>query len=339
VELVRLYSVHEWTNEGEERDMEAPTLPEIEETRARIAGKVHRTPMFTSATLGERIGAEVFLKAESFQKTGSFKARGAYNNIVQLTDDEKRRGVITVSAGNHAAAVAWAAKAAGVPATVVMAESANPTKVAACCGYGAEVVLHGPTSTEAFAEMYRLRDARNLTFIHPFDSSRTLAGTGTIGLEVLEDVPEVDTVVVGVGGGGLISGIASAIRQAKPSARVIGVEPTGADAMIRSLAAGRVVHLDRVETIADGLAPPFVGELPLAVVREYVEDVIPVTDDEIVAGMRFLLERCKLVAEPAGAAATAAVLLGNVPVRPGERVAVIVSGGNVDLPKLRDYLA
>ena len=247
--------------------------------------------------------------------------------------------MITVSAGNHAGAVAWAARAAGVPATVVMAESANPTKVAACRGYGAEVVLHGPTSTEAFAEMYRLRDERHLTFIHPFDSPRTLAGTGTIGLEVLDDLPEADTVVVGVGGGGLIGGIATAIKEAKPSARVFGVEPTGADAMIRSLAAGQVVHLDHVETIADGLAPPFVGELPLAVVQRYVDDVIALTDEEIVAGMRFLLERCKLVAEPAGAAATAAVLLGKVPIRPGENVAIIVSGGNVDLPKLREYLA
>jgi threonine ammonia-lyase medium form len=319
--------------------MEAPTLQEIKETRERIADKVHRTPLFTSATLGGRIGARVYLKAESFQKTGSFKARGAYNNIVQLTDDEKCRGVITVSAGNHAPAGAWAARAGGVGATVVMAASANPTKVAACRGYGAEVVLHGPTSTEAFAEMYRLRDERNLTFIHPFDSPRTLAGTGTIGLEVLDDLPDVDTVVVGIGGGGLIGGIATAVKQAKPAARVVGVEPTGADAMIRSLAAGRVVHLDRVETIADGLAPPFVGELPLAVVRQYVEDVIALTDEEIIEGMRFLLERCKLVAEPAGAAATAAVLLGRVPVQPGENVAIIVSGGNVDLPKLRDYLA
>ncbi len=319
--------------------MDAPTLREIEETRQRIAGTVHRTPLFTSATLGARVGARVYLKAESFQKTGSFKARGAYNNIVQLTNDEKRRGVITFSSGNHAQAMAWAARAAGVPATVVMAEGANPTKVAACRGYGAEVLLHGATATEAFAEMYRLRDERNLTFIHPFDSPRTLAGVGTIGLEILDDLPEVDVVVVGVGGGGLIGGIATAIKQAKPAARLFGVEPAGADAMIRSLAAGHVVHLDRVDTIADGLAPPFVGELPLAVVQRYVEDVVALTDGEIIAGMRFLLERCKVVAEPAGAAATAAVLAGKIPIRPGENVAIIVSGGNVDLPKLRDYLA
>lgn len=318
--------------------MEIPDLREIEATWGRTAGKVYRTPMFTSTTLGERLGVEIYLKAENFQKTGSFKARGAYNNIVQLTGDEKARGVITVSAGNHAAAVAWAAKAAGVAATVVMAESARPVKVAATRGYGAEVILHGATSAEAFAEMYRLCEERNLIFIHPFDSPRTLAGTGTIGLEVLEDVPDVDTVVVGIGGGGLIGGIAAAIGQAKPSARIIGVEPTGADAMMRSLAAGEVVHLDRVNTIADGLAPPFVGALPLASVQRYVADVIALTDDEITEGMRFLIERCKLVVEPAGAAATAAVLLGKVPLRPGEKVAIIVSGGNIDVLTLKRYL-
>ncbi len=320
------------------REMDAPTLQDIERARARIAGTIHRTPLFTSRTLGERRGVAIYLKAENFQKTGSFKARGAYNNIVQLTDDEKARGVITVSAGNHAAAVAWAAQAAGVRATVVMAESASPVKVAATRGYGAEVILHGPTSVEAFAEMFRLREERNLTFIHPFDADRTLAGTGTIGLEILEDVPDVDTVVVGIGGGGLIGGIATAIGEAKPSARVIGVEPTGADAMTRSLAAGAVVHLDRVDTIADGLAPPFVGELPLARVQRYVENVIVLTDDEIKEGMRFLIERCKLVAEPAGAAATAAVLLGKLSLRPGEKVAIIVSGGNVAPAQLKEWL-
>lgn len=318
--------------------MNAPALQDIERARERIAGMVHRTPLFTSRTLGERLGVEIYLKAENFQKTGSFKARGAYNNIVQLSDSEKARGVITVSSGNHAAATAWAARAAGVRATVVMAESANPIKVAACRGYGADVILHGPTATEAFAEMYRLREERNLTFIHPFDSDRTLAGTGTIGLEVLEDVPDVDTVVVGIGGGGLIGGIATAIGEGKPSARVIGVEPTGANAMTRSLAAGEVVHLDHVETIADGLAPPFVGELPLAQVRRYVESVITLTDDEIKEGMRFLIERCKLVAEPAGAAATAAVLLGKLSLRPGEKIALIVSGGNVAPAQLKEWL-
>jgi threonine dehydratase len=318
--------------------MAIPDLRDIEAARMRLAGKVHRTPMLTSRTLGERLGAETYLKAELFQKTGSFKARGALNNIALLSDDERARGVITFSSGNHAAATAWAARAAGVSATVVMMETASPVKVAACRGYGADVVLHGATAMETLKEMERLRDVRGLTYVHPFDSPRTLAGTGTIGLEVLEDVPDVDTVVVGIGGGGLIGGVAAAIGQAKPAARVIGVEPTGADAMTRSLAAGEVVHLDRVDTIADGLAPPFVGALPLAVVQRYVEQVIVLTDDEIKEGMRFLIERCKLVVEPAGAAATAAVLCGKLSLRPGEKVATIVSGGNIDIPTLKRYL-
>ena len=317
---------------------DAPDLHDIEEARARIAGKVHRTPMFTSHTLGDRLGVEIYLKAESFQKTGSFKARGAYNNIAQLSDEAKARGVVTVSSGNHAGAVAWAAQAAGVSATVVMAESASPIKVAACRGYGAEVILFGANSILAFAEMERQRAARGLTLVHPFDSPDTLAGTGTIGLEVIEDVPAVDTVVVGIGGGGLMGGVATAIKEARPQARVIGVEPTGADAMTRSLAAGHVVHLDHVDTIADGLAPPWVGELPLARVQKYVDAVVTLTDDEIKEGMRFLIERCKLVVEPAGAAATAAVLLGKVALRPGEKVALIVSGGNVDPAKLKEWL-
>jgi threonine dehydratase len=226
-----------------------------------------------------------------------------------------------------------------VAATVVMAAGANPIKIAACRGYGAEVILHGATAVEALEEMHRLEHERGLTFVHPFDSPQTLAGTGTIALEILDDLPEVDTLVVGVGGGGLIGGVANAIALARPGTRVVGVEPTGADAMTRSLAAGAVAHLDRVSTIADGLAPPFVGELPLAVVRAHVERVVVLEDAEIIAGMKFLMERCKLVAEPAGAAATAAVLLGRVPVRAGEQIAMIVSGGNVDLAALRDYLA
>ncbi len=318
--------------------MDAPTLDDIKEAQARIAGKVHRTPTMTSRTLSERLGVEIYLKAENFQKTGSFKARGAYNNIAQLSDAERERGVVTVSSGNHAGATAWAAQAAGVAATVVMAPSASPVKVAACRGYGATVVLHGPTATEAFAEMERLRAEYGLTLVHPFDSPRTLAGTGTIGLEVLEDVPDVDTVVVSIGGGGLIGGIATAIGEGRPAARVIGVEPRGADAMTRSLSAGHLVHLDHVDTIADGLAPPFVGALPYERVKRYVEEVITLTDDEIKEGMRFLIERCKLVVEPAGAAATAAILLGKVALRPGEKVCLIVSGGNIDIPTLKAYL-
>lgn len=311
--------------------LQKPSLRDVQAARARIAGVVHRTPLLSSATLGERVGARVFLKADSLQKTGSFKARGALNTVAQLRDDEKTCGVITVSAGNHAAALAWAAKAAGVPATVVMPATANPTKVAAVRGYGASVVLHGASSIEAFAEMDRLRAERGLALVHPFNDARIIAGAGTAGLEILEDLPDVDVVVVCVGGGGQIAGIATVLNALRPDATLIGVEPFGADAMYRSFAAGHAVHLDRVDTIADGLAPPFVGELNYAIARDTVHEIVRVTDAEIITAMRFLAERCKLVAEPAGAAAVAALMAGKIATKPGATIAATVSGGNVDL--------
>ncbi|MGN6565598.1 MAG: threonine ammonia-lyase [Thermomicrobiales bacterium] len=324
------------------------TLADVEAAQERVRGRVHRTPLLSSRTLGERIGAggPVWLKAENLQKTGSFKPRGALNQIEQLSAEEKARGVITVSAGNHAQGVAWAAAAAGVKAVVVMAEAASPVKVAATRGYGAEVVLHGANNTEAFAEMERLARERGLTLIHPFDAPTVIAGHGTVGLEVLADLPEFgqgagagrDTVVVGIGGGGLISGIAVAIKAQRPSARIIGVEPRGAAAMTESLRAGKVVPLTSSQTIADGLAAPFAGQRTLAIVQQLVDDVVLLDDDAIVEGLRFLLERAKLVAEPAGAAATAALLTGAVPIAPGATVVAIVSGGNVDHERLRGYV-
>jgi threonine dehydratase len=321
------------------------TQAAVEAARERVRGRVHRTPLLSSRTLGERIGVggPVWLKAENLQKTGSFKPRGALNQIEQLSAEEKARGVITVSAGNHAQGVAWAA-AAGVQATVVMAEAASPVKVAATRGYGAEVVLHGANNTEAFAEMERLSRERGLTLIHPFDAPAIIAGHGTVGLEILDDLPEFgqgagrDTVVVGIGGGGLISGIAIAIKSQRPGVRIIGVEPRAAAAMTESLRAGKVMPLARANTIADGLAAPFVGQRNLAIVQRLVDDVILLDDDAILDGLRFLLERAKLVAEPAGAAATAALLTGAVPVEPGATVVAIVSGGNVDRERLRAYL-
>jgi threonine dehydratase len=322
------------------------TQAAVEAARERVRGRVHRTPLLSSRTLGERIGVggPVWLKAENLQKTGSFKPRGALNQIEQLSAEEKARGVITVSAGNHAQGVAWAAAAAGVQATVVMAEAASPVKVAATRGYGAEVVLHGANNTEAFAEMERLSRERGLTLIHPFDAPAIIAGHGTVGLEILDALPEFgqgagrDTVVVGIGGGGLISGIAIAIKSQRPGVRIIGVEPRAAAAMTESLRAGKVMPLARANTIADGLAAPFVGQRNLAIVQRLVDDVILLDDDAILDGLRFLLERAKLVAEPAGAAATAALLTGAVPVEPGATVVAIVSGGNVDRERLRAYL-
>lgn len=319
------------------------SLRDIEAARQRIGQRVHVTPLLTSHTLSRRVGAEVRLKAENMQKTGSFKARGALNKIEQLSADEKARGIITVSAGNHAQGVAWAAAAAGVQATVVMAENATPSKVAATREYGATVILHGPSSVESFAEMDRLRAERGLTLVHPFDDPAVIAGQGTAALEVLDAWPEFgtgegDTAIVPVGGGGLIAGIATALKELRPGLRVVGVEPEGAASMAASIRDGHAVHLTHVETIADGLAAPFAGTLTYELVRRYVDEIVTLSDATILAGLYFLLERAKLLAEPAGAAATAALLSSAVRLPAGARAVVIVSGGNIDLSRLQAYL-
>ncbi len=314
-----------------------PVTPDtIRAARERIGGAVHRTPLVSSATLSRLAGCPVHLKLENFQKTGSFKPRGALNNILQRTAGERDRGIITISAGNHAQGVAWAGRHVGARTVVVMPASASPAKVAAARGYGAEVVLHGDV-TAAFAKLEELRRERSLTYIHAFDDEATIAGQGTVGLECVEEIPEVARVVVGVGGGGLISGVALAVKGACPSARVIGVEPEGADAMTRSLRAGAPVRLDAIDTIADGLAPPFVGDRNFAIVKECVDEVVTVDDDAIRRAMRFLLERCKILAEPAGAAATAALIEGRAGASSGPTI-VIVSGGNVAPAMLADCL-
>lgn len=286
---------------------------DVEHARRTIAGRVHRTPMLTSATLGAH------LKAELFQKTGSFKARGALNRIAALTPDERRRGVVTWSAGNHAQAVAWAAAQEGVDCLVVMWESASPLKVEAARGYGATVDVSSPDPSAAYE---RARSETDRVFVHPHDDPWVVAGHGTVALEILEDLPDVETVVVGVGGGGLVSGIVTALEG---RARVVAVEPERAQAFRAGLEAGRSVPVE-TSTIADGLAPPFAGELALQICRGKVDSVL-VSEAEIADGMRFLYSRAKLACEPAGAAATAAVLVGRVDL--AGPTAVIVSGGNV----------
>ena len=289
----------------------------------------------TSAWLGARSGARVTLKLELFQRTGSFKPRGVLNALATLTPNERARGVISISAGNHAQAVAWGASAIGVRSTIVMPATAAATKVDATRGYGGEVIQ---TAGDLLATALEIQCARNLALVHPFDDPRIIAGAGTVGLEIAEDVPDVDTVIVGCGGGGLISGVAVAIRQLRPRARVIGVEPTGANAMAQSLAQGEPVRLASTSTIADGLAAPFAGKHTLAHVQALVERIIELEDAEIVSGMRPLMERCKLLPEPAGAAATAALVAGRIDIRPGEHVVAIVSGGNMDLERLKQLL-
>jgi threonine dehydratase len=323
------------------------SLDEIRAARDRIAPRVHRTPLLSSETAarflaaagGPRLGdGRLYLKAEHLQKTGSFKARGMTNRIASLDADQRARGAITMSAGNAGQAYAWAATEAGVPMTVVMAVGANPTKVAACRGYGAEVVLEGEHVGDAFKALERIRDERGLTFVHPFEDPAVIAGHGSVGLEILEDLPEVDVVVVGVGGGGLISGTAAALKEQRPGVRVYGVEPVDAAAMMTAFEAGVPITI-QPRTVADGLAAPFAGILTLAMCQRYLDGLFLLEDATILAGTRFALERMKQVLEPAGAAALAAVLFGRIPIEDGERVAVVASGGNVDVARLGELLA
>lgn len=293
------------------------SLDDVERARTVLAGRVHRTPAFSSSALG------VSLKAELFQKTGSFKARGALNRLAALTPEERERGVVTWSAGNHAQAVAWAAAEAGVDCLVEMWRTASALKVEATRGYGATVDLTPSDPAAAYDRVLEVVEEQGRVFVHPHSDPLVVAGHGTLALELLEDLPGVETVVVGTGGGGLISGILTGLDG---QARVIGVAPERAQAFPAGLAAGHSVRVE-TDTIADGLAPPFAGELPIELCRGRVETVL-VTEEEIAAGMRFLYERAKLACEPAGAAAAGAVLAGKVESGPG--VVVIVSGGNVE---------
>jgi threonine dehydratase len=302
-----------------------PTIDDVRAAAARIAPHVHRTPTFTATSLGELAGVRLYVKAELFQRTGSFKVRGAFNAVLSLSGEERANGFVAMSAGNHAAALAHAAAAVGTTAVVVMPAHANPGKIAAVEAYGGEVVL--VEHAALFETMTRIRDESGRTVVHPFDDDRVIAGAGTVGLELAEDVPDVDYVIVQIGGGGLISGVSIAM----PDATVIGVEPTDADAMSRALAAGEPVTMAPM-SVADGLCAPFAGVRTLPIVRERVDRVVTVPDDAIVDAMRLMIQRTKLAVEPAAAAGVAALLTGAAGVPEGATVAVIATGGNVDGP-------
>jgi threonine dehydratase len=291
--------------------------------RETIGPRLHRTPTFSSAALSELTGARVHLKAELFQRTGSFKPRGMLAKLASLSDEEKRRGVVTWSAGNAAQALAWSAAAEGIPCRVFMWRTANPLKVAATREYGAEVELEPESAAAAHERLLEHVEQTGSVFVHPFDDPVLQAGHGTLGLEIEEDVPGATTVVVPVGGGGLIAGVASAVN----GRRVVGVEPEGAASLTAALEAGSPISI-QPRSIADGLAAPFTGEGTLAVARERVDEIVLVSDAEIAAAFRFLYSRAKLACEPAGAAATAALLAGKVALEPGETVVAVVSGGN-----------
>ena len=304
------------------------SLGSILEARERLRGVARRTGLVECRALCDN-RRRVFLKTEDLQDTGSFKVRGAYIKIANLTEKERMAGVIASSAGNHAQGVALAAKTFGIPATIVMPAGAPLAKVKATRELGAKVILHGTVYDDAYAEACRLQKETGATFIHPFNDPMVIAGQGTIGLEIMDEMPETQTVIVPIGGGGLAAGVASAIKLLHPSVRIIGVQATGAAGMKASFEAGHVVSLDSAKTIADGIAVKQPGELTYELCRKYVDEIVTVDDDEIAQSILFLMERCKMVAEGAGAASVAAILCGKV--TDEGRIAAVISGGNIDV--------
>ena len=315
--------------------MTFPDARAFEQARARMTPHVYHTPLLTSRTLSDRTGFDVRLKAELFQRTGSYKIRGPLNTFTFLTPKEKARGVICSSAGNHAQGVARAAKIHGIRAVVCMAANATPSKVQATRSYGAEVVLHGSIWDEANEKAQELVRECGYTYIHPFDDLQLIGGQGTVGLEIFQDWPDVDVAVVPIGGGGLISGVALALKQLKPGVRIVGVESSGAPGMQRSVEAGELVTLDRVDCIIDGLRVKRVGATTLEIVRQYVDEIVTLPDEQIFEAVVWTMHHAKVVPEGAAAAPVGALLRGLIHAPAGSRVVCVLSGGNVNLDQLK----
>ncbi|WP_127584531.1 threonine ammonia-lyase [Paenibacillus koleovorans] len=308
---------------------------DIMRAKYKLEGHIHRTPLAHSKTLSEKSGSDVYLKLENLQKTGAFKVRGAWNRIAHLSPEERQRGVITASAGNHAQGVALSAAQAGIRSTIVMPIGATAAKIAATRSYGSEVVLHGANYDEAFTYANEVAERTGAIFVHAFNDSYVIAGQGTIGSEILDELPHLDAIVVPVGGGGLISGIGLAVKSIRPETMIIGVQPEQAASGYRSWKTGQLQRVEKPLSIADGLAVKQPGALPLAWMRRVVDEFVTVSEKQIAEAMFLLLERNKLLVEGAGAASVAALLSGVLPLA-GKRVALVVSGGNVDLSKLAE---
>ena len=321
-------------------------LERFHDARRLLHGRIASTPILASSTAARVLASRgvlvgdgrIYAKAEHLQRTGAFKIRGAINKVSSLTAAEREAGVITLSAGNHAQGVALAAHEAGVHAVVMMPAAAVRSKVDACRGYGAEVILYGAAIGETWARMDEVAAERGLTFVPPFDDPYVLAGQGTIGLEILDELPDVDVVVAGIGGGALCTGTAAAIKGTRPGVRVYGVEPVGSNSMSLAMERNEIVTI-KPNSVADGLGSPYAGEYTLAMAQRYLDGVVVIDDATILAGVRFALERMKQLVEPAGAAALAAVLFGEIPIQDGERVCVVLSGGNVEVGRLGELLA
>ncbi len=306
------------------------SLQDIYQARENLTGIIHKTNLDLSHTFSEIAGNLVFLKTENLQKTGSFKIRGAYNHIVSLSPQERAKGVIAASAGNHAQGVAYGATRAGIPSTIVMPEGAPISKLIATQGYGAKVILHGNVYDDAYNKALEIQKEQGATFVHAFDNREVIAGQGTIGLEILDEAPDIDAILVPIGGGGLISGIAVAVKALKPRVKIIGVEAAEAACFKASRGSGKICSLERAHTIADGIAVKRPGELTYNLIERYVDDIVTVSDGEIASTILLLLERAKLVAEGAGATALAALIYKKTQLK-NKRIAAVISGGNIDM--------
>jgi len=319
------------------RDPSAPMLADIQAAAARIEGIAHRTPVMQSRFINAEVGASVYLKCENFQRVGAFKFRGAYNAMAALTEPEATRGVITHSSGNHAQAIALAGKLLGIPRTIVMPEDAPAVKLAATRGYGAEIVTYDPSKVDRESLSLKLATERGLTLIPPFDHFQVIAGQGTVALELLQEVPDLDVLLVCLGGGGLLSGCAIAAKALNPAIKVIGVEPLLANEAQQSFRSGRLVPIYNPPTIADG-ARTSICERTFKIIQAYVDDILTVPDSALISSMRVIYERMKLVVEPTGVLAIAALLTGQARF-PGKKVGVVLSGGNVDLKQLGQWFS
>lgn len=306
------------------------TLEGIKKAKENIQNSIKKTPLVECPTLEKMVGGKIFFKLENLQKTGSFKIRGALNRIANLTDEEKKHGVIASSAGNHAQGIALGATAQGIKSTIVMPETAPLAKVAATKNYGAEVILHGEVYDDAYLKAREIEKTTGAIFLHPFDDEFVIAGQGTIGLEILEDMPDIDMVLVPIGGGGILAGIATAVKSLNPNIKVIGVESQNAASMTEAFKRNECCEVYSCPTIADGIAVKKVGCKTLELAKKYVDEIVTVSDEEIANAILFLMEKSKVVAEGAGATPLAAILAGKIDCK-GKKVCAIVSGGNIDV--------
>jgi len=308
------------------------TLQDIQQAAERIRPYAHRTPALTNLSLNEKLGAEIFLKCENFQKVGAFKFRGACNAVYALSDEEAARGVSTHSSGNHAQALALAAKMRGIPAYIVMPNNAPQVKKDAVAGYGGQITFCEPTLQARESTLDALNQKTGATLIHPYNNEKVIAGQGTAALELLQDVPDLDVIIAPVGGGGLLSGTAIAATETKPGIRVIAAEPQMADDAFRSLQAGSIIPSENPRTVADGLLTSL-GSITFPIIQQRVEQIVTASEADILAAMRYVWERAKIIIEPSSAVAIAILWAGGIDLR-GKKIGVILSGGNVDLQKL-----